>query len=87
VPGTPFPDWTLSVAPWQAWLEPDARARTGASTDKMPEAPARFLRRRFGWDGGPPATLVELMAEHGIAPTAVARFERRAIRMACTIRP
>jgi RNA polymerase primary sigma factor len=87
VPGTPFPDWTLSVAPWQAWLEPDARARAGASTDKMPEAPARFLRRRFGWDGGPPATLVELMAEHGIAPTAVARFERRAIRMACTIRP
>ncbi len=87
MPGIPFPDWTLNVAPWQAWLEPDARARAGAATSHMPEATARFLRRRFGWDGGPPATLAELVAEQGLAPTAVARFERRAIRMACTIRP
>lgn len=87
VRGTPFPDWTRSVAPWQAWLEPDTRARTGAAASVMPEAEAKFLVRRFGWDGGPPATLHDLAREMSIAPTVVARFERRALATACTIRP
>lgn len=87
VPGTPFPDWTRSVAPWQEWLEPDARARVGATMDAMPKAEAAFLVRRFGWDGGPPAALHDLALDMRIALTVVARFERRALAMACTICP
>lgn len=87
VPGTFFPDWTRTVASWQDWLEPDARARSVVALDQMPEREAKFLVRRFGWDGGPPATLHDLALEMSIAPTVVARFERRALAMACTIQP
>lgn len=85
VRGTPFPDWTRTVASWQSWLEPDARVRAGASAAAMPTIEGRFLGRRFGWDGGPPATLHALSKEFEIAPTVVGRFERRAIRTACTM--
>lgn len=87
VRGTPFPDWTRTVAPWQVWLEPDRRVHHAATQGGMPQPHASFLLRRFGWDGAPPATLHELSSKLKIAPTAIGRFERRAIRAACTMLP
>ena len=76
--GATLPDWTLSIAPWQAWTEPDPRTRIGASM--LPER--AFLQRRFGWDGGPPATLDEVAHAFGLTRIEVVRRERSLVRAA-----
>ncbi len=79
-PGTPVPDWTRSVCPWQRQLDPDPRfpgvlARLG-------ERDALVLARRFALDGRPPETLSALAQRLGTTRVHAARFERSAIRAA-----
>lgn len=76
--GVALPDWTLSVCSWQEWTEPDPRARAGAAA--LPEPDRGFLLRRFGWDGGPPATLDQLAPSFGLTRIAVVGHERELVR-------
>lgn len=76
--GIPFDDWTLAVAPWQTWLDADARLRAAA----MPPRARGILAARLGWDGRPPRTLDELAAELGVARVTAPALERRAWREA-----
>ncbi len=76
--GVPFDDWTLAVAPWQAWLEADPRLRVAA----MPAQAREILAARLGWDGRPPRTLDELAAHLGVARVTAPALERRAWREA-----
>jgi len=78
-PGVWIPDWTLRVAPWQGWLEPDARIR--GILDRLDPDLRRILIERFGW-GGPPQTLARIAAARGRKPMHLARLGRRAIREA-----
>lgn len=77
--GVHLPDWTRSVAPWQAFLEPDPRVRAGLAG--IDERARVFLTERFGW-GGPPKTLVELAGIFKTTVMKAAMFERKAIRAA-----
>jgi RNA polymerase primary sigma factor len=78
--GSLVPDWTRSVAPWQSWLEPDARLC--AVLDRLEPDARALLTRRFGFDGRPPETLDELARGQGKRAVHLARAERRAIRHA-----
>jgi hypothetical protein len=73
-------DWTRRVAPWQAWLEPDARVRP--VVERLPAAEREVLAARLGWIGDPPVTAADLAAARGVTPAQVVRLERRAIRRA-----
>ena len=73
-PGTPIPDWTRSLRPWQAFLEPEGRVR--AVADRLPEPGRTVLRLRQGWSG-PPRTLVQVGEITGLgAVKAAGRAER-----------
>jgi hypothetical protein len=74
--GLAMPDWTRSVAAWQAFLEPDARLRGACERVEL----GSFLKKRYGWDGGPARTLVELARERKINQVGVFRLEQRAVR-------
>ncbi|MCB9841344.1 MAG: hypothetical protein H6809_06830 [Phycisphaeraceae bacterium] len=78
--GTPIADWSLSLCAWQAWTEPDPRVRAGAAM--MGEAERAFLLRRFGWDGGPPATRDDLVRPFGLTRITVVTRERKLVREA-----
>ncbi len=77
--GTPIPDFTRAVAPWQTFLEPDARIR--AALPSLDAADRDFLVARFGWSA-PPRTIERLAAELGLTPIKAAIRERTAIRAA-----
>jgi hypothetical protein len=79
-PGSPLPDWTWQVCVWQAFTEPDSRARVGLAG--LGEKDREFLARRFGWDGGPPATLDEIAPAFGLTRIAVVGHEREVVRAA-----
>ncbi|MFM9995920.1 MAG: hypothetical protein ACKVU4_08975 [Phycisphaerales bacterium] len=77
--GVQLPDWTRSVAPWQAFLEPDPRVRAGlAGLDERVRA---FLAQRFGW-GGPARTLAELAGLFKTTVIKAAILERKVVRAA-----
>lgn len=94
--GTPFPDWTRTVAAWQEWLEPRADVRAGL--DRVSDEARRVMGLRMGWpewaqsearsarSSGAgslrPQTCAEIAASTGLSSTAAARLERRAIREA-----
>lgn len=79
-PGASLEDWTRVVCPWQSWTEPDRRVRLGA--ESLDGRSREFLERRFGWDGGPPATLESLAPALGLTRITVVLEERRLIRAA-----
>ncbi len=79
----PLPDFTRTLCPWQSFLEPDHRLR-----DTLPRVPADaadFLRRRYGWDGGPPTTLARLSRDLGLTPMRTGIAERSHLRAALTL--
>ncbi|MCW5766068.1 MAG: helix-turn-helix domain-containing protein, partial [Phycisphaeraceae bacterium] len=70
-----LPDWTRTVAPWQAFLEaPEHARRTAHPTD------GPLLAARFGFAGERPRTLAELAAEHKVALHVMARRVNSALR-------
>lgn len=77
-PGAAIPDWTLTVAPWQAWLEPDPRLRAAAR--QLPDPLGALLVERFGWGGEPPMTIAEIATRRAWSHVRAVRTERRAIR-------
>lgn len=82
-PGLAFEDWTRRVAPWQAWLECDARVR--GNLGRVGQDAARAIGLRQGWreaGGERPRTCAEVGAMMGVSATMAARLERRAIREA-----
>jgi hypothetical protein len=76
--GLAMPDWTRTVARWQEFLEPDARLKGAA--EKVVSELSSVLKERYGWDGGPARTLLELAKERKVNQVAVFRLEGRAIR-------
>ena len=88
--GIAVPDWTLEVAPWQEWLEPDPRVR--AALHRASDEPRAAIALRMGWPewiprSNPPTparphTIAEVAERLGVSATAAARLERRAIREA-----
>lgn len=80
--GVVIPDWTRSVAPWQAWLEPDRRV--AGVLDQLDEPDRVILVERFGW-AGPPRTCDEFAAATGLSRIAIPRLQRRAVRAALAL--
>lgn len=73
--GSIITDWTLHVAPWQRWLEPDPRFRVAAEGGSISPDKVSFLAARFGWAGNPPMTLDELASQRGLTHIRTAMFE------------
>jgi len=80
--GTIIRDWTLRVAPWQRWLEPDPRLRRASEASGFPAETASFLAARFGWNGSPPQTLEALAAARGLTAIRVAMLEHACLKAA-----
>lgn len=78
--GVAVADWTRAVAPWQAWLLPDARVP--AVMRLLGDADRTLLATRFGLGGAVPRTLESIAAETGKRALHLARAERRAVREA-----
>lgn len=86
-PGYRMPDWTVRVAAWQSFLEPDPRVRgvvrggvRAADGEGGEEAVwARVLAMRFGWDGGKPRMIDEVAGEFGWTHIRAVKEERRAL--------
>ncbi len=68
-------DWTRSLDPWQAWLEPPMLA----GTQLQPEALALY-QARFGLAGDRPHTVETLAIERGTTPRAIETNIRRVLR-------
>lgn len=80
--GTVIRDWTLRVAPWQRWLEPDPRLRRASEAANFPTATAAFLAARFGWLGSPPQTLESLALARGLTAIRIAMLEHACLKAA-----
>lgn len=78
--GVAFDDWTRRLAPWQAFLEPDARF--AGALDRLDAVQRGLLCARFGLGGDHPRTLAELAAELGVTIMRAGELERRAARAA-----
>lgn len=81
--GSSFSDWTIGLAPWRQWLDPDPRLRA-ASRAIEPEL-SRILAMRMGWTGGPPVSQKELSTLLSVPLVHAARLERRALRAALEV--
>ncbi|MCA9278374.1 MAG: hypothetical protein H6815_06920 [Phycisphaeraceae bacterium] len=89
--GTSINDWTRSICPWQAWLEPDPRVRMvvdlkPAERKGLSDERATLLRDRYGWAGSLPQTAAALAASrttlsHHIVRT-LTRAEQQALQIA-----
>jgi len=73
-------DWTRTVCPWQAWLEPDRRVRLHLSA--CPREAGTVLRERMGWSDRAPLTIDRVADALGISTIAVVKLERRGIQSA-----
>lgn len=78
--GASLPDWTRTVSPWQAWLEPPVGVRN--HLDHVDPRGRDMLMRRHGWGGDPPKTLSEASAALGVTVMRGAIIERAATRAA-----
>jgi hypothetical protein len=74
-----LPDWSLLVAHWQRWLEPHPRVKLACESGQLDDVTTRFLKRRLGWDGGPPHTLAQLSEEFSLTLVRASMFEQRAL--------
>ncbi|QOJ00387.1 MAG: hypothetical protein HRU70_07750 [Phycisphaeraceae bacterium] len=77
-PGVMIPDWTLSLNPWQPWI--DAPWFFRARLARIVPALRDFLELRLGWSGERPLTLDETCARLGIARRSAAATQRAAVR-------
>lgn len=77
-PGHVIADWTHIINPWHRWLMPDARLES--VLDQLDERDRLILVRRFGLDGSPPVTRVQLGELLDTSAMHAARYERGAIR-------
>ncbi len=77
-----LPDWSVLVNEWQRWLEPHPAVRRACDAGLPDAAAADFLSRRFGWHGGPPATLVSLAEHFDFALVRAAVYEQRSLHRA-----
>lgn len=75
---TAMDDWTVSMSPWQVWLEPGRKLRSAAIS--MKDAHGEFLRDRFGWGPLGPLTLAQLAASRKLTAMRIGSLEREAIR-------
>lgn len=82
--GVPIPDWTKSIAVWQAWLDPDPRIETllGSASPPLEPRHAQVLAARYGLAGAPPMTQRQVAAMLGVPLVHAASLERRALRAA-----
>ncbi len=81
--GVVFDDWTRRLAPWQAFLEPEARF--AGALDRLDQEHRAMLCARFGLGGTHPRTLAELAAERGVTVMRAGELERRAVRAALAV--
>lgn len=77
-----LPDWSLMVNDWQRWLEPHPAVRRARDAGLPDPAAADFLARRFGWHGGPPATLASLAEHFDFTLVRAAVYEQRSLHRA-----
>lgn len=70
-------DWTRRVHPWQTVLEPPPEL--AQSLKKLSERDRLVLERRFGYDGSPPASGVQVARELGTSVSVIRAIERRAV--------
>lgn len=78
-----LPDWTRTVAPWQAFLEADPRL--AGVLPRLAPPHATLLAARFGFGafgGGAPASLRALAAAWRVPVHVIARRERGAMQAA-----
>ncbi len=68
----------VSITPWDAWLEPPQSVRD--RVDSLVGRERAVLLARLGWDARPPRTVIETARERSMAPLAVIRVERSAMR-------
>ncbi len=68
-------DWTRSIDPWQAWLEPPILA----GTELKPEALALY-QARFGLASARPRTVESLAEQHNTTSRAIETSIRRVLR-------
>lgn len=80
--GAALDDWTRRVAPWQSWLEPDARVR--AALGDMDTEVRAVVEARYGWTarGEPPRTAAETARLLRMRVERVRALERRGLRVA-----
>lgn len=79
-PGHTITPWNMLLTPWLRWLMPERRV--GLVLDELGERDRRVLVDRFGYEGTPPCTRLELAKSFGTSIAHAAQFERAAIRSA-----
>ncbi|MCC6320755.1 MAG: hypothetical protein IT438_04885 [Phycisphaerales bacterium] len=75
-------DWTRSIDPWQARLEPStllAEWATGPAENREDARAQRAVSLLYGLDGGPPRSPMEVAALMGTTAARIAAIERAAI--------
>lgn len=77
--GTPVPDWTRSVCPWQKWLEIDARVRQAVERGLVLREHSAWIRDRFGLAGAPPMTLAAMASRAGLTASRARVKEQEAV--------
>ncbi|MFZ4573482.1 MAG: hypothetical protein ACOYN0_03730 [Phycisphaerales bacterium] len=83
--GVAFSDWTLTVCPWQRWLEPDPRIRALIEARALPVKLADTLGARFGLMGNAPLTVTELAARLRVSPIRLAIVEHEMLAQALSV--
>lgn len=79
-PGHVVDNWSRTINPWHHWIMCDARIEN--IIKKLDDRDQLILQRRFGLDGSPPASRVDLAELLKTSTIYAARFERVAIRNA-----
>ncbi len=67
-------DWTRSITPWGAAIDPPAGARE--RSESLPEPARGIVQRHFGWLGEPPMTIEELTNTFKISRIRICRLIR-----------
>lgn len=82
--GTPAPQWTAALAPWDAWLAPPRGLLEATRSMAAPAGDA--VAMRFGLSDGPPRTIAAIASAHGVSEGRVVRWTHEAFRIARTLR-
>jgi RNA polymerase primary sigma factor len=81
--GHKIDDWTTQVTPWHRWLMLDARIE--GVVNQLDERDRAIITRRYGLDGLPPITRLQLAELLDTNHVHTARYERVAIRNALVL--
>ncbi|MDF1809484.1 MAG: hypothetical protein P1U42_07300 [Phycisphaerales bacterium] len=82
-PGHIVEDWSRIINPWHQWLM--CNPRILKIVEQLDDRDQLILNRRYGIDGSPPASRVDLAGLLDTSTIYTARFERIAIRNAFSI--